>query len=396
MDGSMNTVKKIVLKKNEEGRLLAGHLWIFSNEIGTVQGAPGIGDTVEAYDAGGRYLGKGFYNPHSLIAFRLLTRGREEIDVAFFRTRIADALAFRQWCYPGLVSFRLVFGESDNLSGLIVDKYAGYLTVQFLSAGMEKNKEQVIAALTDLFSPAGIVGRNDSALRRLEGLEEKIEVLAGTVPERVEIEENGCRFQVDLAAGQKTGFYFDQRENRAALAKYCKGKKVIDCFCHTGAFGIEAAAAGAAEVVWVDSSAPALALARENAQLNGMADRFVSINADVMEFAAERKNIDKFDIIILDPPALIKSRKHFQAGYRAYRKLNTSAIESLHSGGILATSSCSHHLSPNDFRAVLEESAAKAGRQVRLLELRSQSRDHPVLLSMPETEYLKFAILEVI
>lgn len=387
---------KIILKHHEEQRLLAGHLWIFSNEIARIEGAPAIGDTVEAFTAAGQYLGKGFYNPHSLIAFRLLTRGQEEIDDDFFRERIAAALAFRRALYPGQASFRLVFGESDLLPGLIVDKYGDYCAVQFLSAGMEKNRSLIVTALEQVLAPAGIVGRNDSALRRLEGLEEKTEVITGTIPPRIEIEENGCRFAVDLTGGQKTGFFFDQRENRAALARYCEGKKVIDCFCHTGAFGIEAAAAGAAEVVGVDSSAPALRIAEENARLNNVDGKFSTIEADVMAFTGERKNLNKFDIIILDPPALIKSRKHFQAGYRAYRKLNTSAIESIRSGGLLATSSCSHHLSPEDFRLVLKESAAKARRQVRLLELRSQGRDHPVLLSMPETEYLKCAILEIV
>jgi len=389
-------MNKIILKRHEDRRIRSGHRWIFSNEIDRVEGAPAIGDTVEAYDAAGRFLGAGFYNPHSLIAFRLLTDKQEAIGQSFFRKRIERALAFRRELYPGLESFRLVFGESDGLSGLIVDKYVGYLAVQFLTAGMEKNKDAVLGALREILAPEGIVGRNDSSLRTMEGLPQTVEVYSGSVPDRVQIEENGSLFWADLKGGQKTGFFFDQRDNRAALAKYCRGKRVIDCFCHTGAFGIYAARAGAAAVTFVDASAPALELARANALLNGYEGIFQSVRTDVMEFVGIKNNLDKFDIIILDPPALIKSKKHFQAGYRAYRKLNTAAFESLGPGGIVATSSCSHNVTPQDFRALLHESAARAGRQVRLLEMRSQSLDHPVLLSMPETEYLKFAILEVV
>jgi 23S rRNA (cytosine1962-C5)-methyltransferase len=389
-------MNKIILKRHEDRRIRAGHRWVFSNEIDRIDGAPQAGETVEACDAAGRSIGTGFYNPNSLIAFRLLTEKQEAIDRTFFRRRIERALAFRRGLYPGLESFRLVFGESDGLSGLIVDKFGDYLAVQFLAAGMEKNKDAVLEALREILSPAGIVGRNDAGLRAMEGLPLTVEVYAGDVPDRVQIEENGSLFWADLKGGQKTGFFFDQRDNRAALAKYCRGKRVIDCFCHTGAFGIYAARAGASAVTFVDASAPALDIARANALLNGYEGIFQSIRTDVMEFVGVKNNLDKFDIIILDPPALIKSKKHFQAGYRAYRKLNTAAFESLGLGGILATSSCSHNVTPEDFRAMLQESAAKAGRQVRLLEMRSQSLDHPVLLSMPETEYLKFAILEVV
>jgi 23S rRNA (cytosine1962-C5)-methyltransferase len=388
-------MNRIILKKNEDRRIRGGHRWVFSNEIARIEGAPGAGETVGAIDAAGRFLGVGFFNPHSLIAFRLLNERDEPIDQSFFRARIERALAFRRAFYPALDSYRLIFGESDGLSGLIVDKYGDFLAVQFLSAGMEKNRAALLGALADVLAPKGIVGRNDSALRKLEGLPETVEILAGEVPDRVQIEENGCRFWADLKGGQKTGFFFDQRDNRAAFAPYCRGKRVIDCFCHSGAFGIYAARAGAAAVTWVDASAPALELARANAALNGLEPMFRGVQADVMEFVGQKQNLEKFDIIVLDPPALIKSRKHFQAGYRAYRKLNAAALENLAPGGILATSSCSHHLSPGDFRAMLQESAAHAGRQVRLLELRSQSKDHPILLAMPETEYLKFALLEV-
>lgn len=389
--------KELILKKGEEKRILSGHLWVFSNEVKEIRGLPASGDTVRLIDGSGRFIGIGFFNTDSLISFRFLSGKDEEINSDFFKTRIKNAVDFRRNIYPGLESFRAVFGESDCLPGLIVDKYGEYLAVQFLSAGMEKNKDLVVNALRDVFSPKGIIARNDSALRKLEGLESKVEVIFGNVPERFRIEENGCVFWVDLYSGQKTGFFFDQRENRAALSKYCSGKKVLDCFCHTGAFGIYAAKAGASEITCVDSSKTAIALAGENAKLNCLENLFCGVEADISDYLLKiRKENIKFDIIILDPPALIKSKKHFIPGYKAYRKLSILALDNLSGSGILAVSSCSHNLSFYDFRNMLAESAGKLGKQVRLIEQRSQARDHPVLLSMPETEYLKFAILQVI
>lgn len=387
----------IILKENEEKRIQSGHLWIFSNEIKEIKGGPLIGDIEELYDNSGRFLGMGFYNPHSLIAFRLLTKEKKNIGIEFWQEKIKAADNFRKEIYPGLNSYRAVFGESDGLPGLIVDKYESYLSVQFLSAGLEKNKEHIIEALKKIFNPSGIIARNDSGLRKLEGLEEKIEVLFGEIPEKVKIFDGVCSFWVNLNSGQKTGFFFDQRENRIALSKYCKSKKVLDCFCHTGAFGLHALKNGAERCVWIDSSNMALNFAKENAELNGYADKFNGIETDVSKFLTELSTSgNEFDIINLDPPALIKSKKYFHAGYKMYRKFNTAAMKNLKTGGILATSSCSHNLSPEDFRKMLKESAAAAGKQVRLLELKFQGRDHPIMLSMTETEYLKFAILQIL
>jgi 23S rRNA (cytosine1962-C5)-methyltransferase len=290
-----------------------------------------------------------------------------------------------------------VFGESDGLPGLIVDKYCSYLCVQFLSAGLEKNRVELIEALKEAFKPEGIIARNDSGLRALEGLEEKTETFFGNIPEKVAIDEGGLKFYADLAGGQKTGFFFDQRENRGVLAGYCKNKNFLDCFCHSGAFGIYAAKAGAKKVVWVDSSKSALALASENAALNGLEGEFNGECADAAVYlAALKEKTEKFDIINIDPPGLIKNKKNFHAGYRLYLKLNTLALEALRPGGILATSSCSHHMGREDFRKMLVQAAADSGKSVRVLEVRSQARDHPALISMPETEYLKFVVLQVI
>jgi len=389
---------KLILRKDEERRLLAGHLWIFSNEIAGIEGSPLKGDIVELYSAGKQFLGQGFFNPSSLIAFRLLTRTRDEITPEFWAGRIRSAFEYRRKIMGGQKSLRVVFGESDNIPGLIADKYGDVLSVQFLSAGIERNSDAVVAALRQVFDPAGIVARNDSALRALEGLEETSGVLWGDVPPRLEIEQDGIRFEVHPSAGQKTGFFFDQRENRLALSHYCAGKKLLDVFSYTGSFSMYALKNGAAKAVAVDSSAQALETAAVNARLNGAGDRFSTVQADCFDFFSgdnERPDGEKYDIIVLDPPSLVKNKKHLQAGFRAYVKLNAAALARLSSGGLLATSSCSHHLSPADFRLMLMQAAGKARKMVRLVEQRSQGRDHPVLVSMPETEYLKFAVLEL-
>lgn len=390
-------MKKLILKKNEEKRLNTGHLWIFSNEIQKIEGAPETGEIVELSDHSGNFAGRGFFNSKSLITFRLLTRERTVIDNEFWRQRIQKALAYRKSIYGEAESFRAVFGESDGLPGLIVDKYAGYLSVQFLSAGIEKNAGALVEIMREVFSPEGIIARNDSSLRTLEGLEEKTEVLFGKIPDSVEISENGVKFSVSLSAGQKTGFFFDQRENRQAFSAHCRNKSVLDCYCHTGGFGIYAAKAGASSVTLVDSSKPALEAASRNAALNGAAKTAVTVHEDVEKYLEELKREGKkFDIINLDPPALIKNKKSFFAGARLYEKLNATAMSLLSPGGILGTSSCSHHLGREDFVKMLRSAGGRAGKQFKVLELRSQAKDHPVLLSMPETEYLKFAIMRVI
>ena len=389
--------KKIFLKKNEEFRIASGHQWVFSNEIREVQGGPKSGDIVDLFDNLQHFIGKGFYNPSSLIAVRLITRTEQVPDRALWLDRVSKALEYRKKLYPGENSFRAVFGESDGIPGLVVDKYEDFLSVQFLSAGIEANRDTFIEVLKDVFKPKGIIARNDSRLRKLEGLEEKTEVLFGEIPEKVQFRESGNLFQADLTSGQKTGFFFDQRDNRKLLSKYCAGKKMLDAHCHTGAFGIYALKNGANSAVWLDSSKSALERAEENAKLNGFGEKFSGVEGDVLEYLCDEQAAgEKFDIINLDPPALIKSKKDINAGFRLYVKLNAAALNLLGKGGMLATSSCSHNLSPEGFREMLKEAAGKAKRQVRLLERGTQAKDHPILLSMNETEYLKFAILEVI
>jgi 23S rRNA (cytosine1962-C5)-methyltransferase len=387
-------MKKIILKAGEGKRVKNGHKWVFSNEIKLVEASPKAGEIVSLYDNAETFIGRGFYNPHSLIAFRLLTRKDEDINVQFWKKRIEQAKLFRERVYPGAKSYRAVFGESDNMSGTVIDKYEDYLSVQFVSAGADAHKDDILLAAQSAYDPKGIYIRNDVGLRKLENanLKDENEVYKGEMPADVIIEENGLKFYADIAGGQKTGYFFDQRDNRAKLAQYANGAKLLDCYCHSGAFGICAKKAGAREVVFVDSSMPALETAEKNYNLNGFKS-FDGVKADALEYLeSSEAQKEGFDIVNIDPPGLIKSRKDFNAGFRHYVKVNEAAVKLLKSGGILATSSCSHHLAFKDFKEVICQAAAKAEKEVLLLEYGFQAKDHPVMASMPETEYLNFAI----
>jgi len=386
---------KIILKAGEGKRVKNGHKWVFSNEIKQVEGSPKAGDIVELYDNAEAFIGKGFYNPHSLIAFRLITQKDEDINISFWQKRIEEAKLLRNRVYPQAKSYRAVFGESDNMSGVILDKYEDYLCAQFVSSGAAARKADILQAAQNVFNAKGIYIRNDAHLRILEnaGLKAENEVFSGTIPESVIIEENNLKFYTDIIGGQKTGHFFDQRDNRLKLTQYIKGAKLLDCYCHTGAFGIYAKNAGAKEVVFADSSMPALQTAEKNYGLNGFKE-FNGIEADALEYL-ESKEAKKegFDIVNIDPPGLIKSKKDFNAGFKHYVKVNEAAINLLKRGGILATSSCSHHLAFKDFKEVISQAAAKAKKEALIIECGFQAKDHPVLASMPETEYLNFAVV---
>lgn len=393
----MTEYPAIVLKPREELRLKAGHLWAFSNEIAEAPRGLAPGTLADLKRSGSAFVGRGFYHPHSLIAFRVLTSQPEAIDASFFLKRLEAAKAWRERLYPGSRAYRWVFGESDGLPGLIVDRYGDYLAVQILAAGMERFKETIFDALQQLSQPKGIVWRADAPLRELEGLpQEPPKIVAGTAPPRVEIETENGLFAVDLIGGQKTGFYFDQRENRQAAARFCTDKRVLDCFCYSGGFGIAAGKAGAKEIVFVDSSHAALEMADENARRNGLESKATCVEGDALALLAQRNPGGAFDVIGIDPPAYAKSKKHLPVALKAYEKLNALAMNALPRGGILISSSCSHHVSRELFLEMLRHAARKAQRVVRVLEVRSQAKDHPVLLTMPETEYLKCAILQVL
>ncbi len=388
----------ITLKPKEEGRLIGGHLWAFSNEIAKAPEGHEPGGLADLYHADKGFVGRGFYHPNSLIAFRLLTTQKDDtIDEAFFEKRLRDAMALREMAYPGCTAYRWVFGESDRLPGLVVDRFGAYLSVQILSAGMERFKDTIMAVLARLSEARGIVWRPDASMRKLEGLAEGNPVVTlGDVPARLPITlENGI-FEVDLIGGQKTGFYFDQRDNRQALASLCKGKKILDAFCYSGGFGIAAARAGAREVIFADSARAALELAEDNWAHNELDVASTFVEGDAGKLLEHESPGGPFDVICIDPPAFARSKKHIPAALKAYEKLNALAITALPRGGLLATSSCSHHVDRGTVLEMLRRSARRAHKPVRLLELRGQAKDHPALLAMPETEYLKFAILQIL
>jgi 23S rRNA (cytosine1962-C5)-methyltransferase len=389
---------RITLNKNEDRRIKSGHPWVFSNEIREVAGERSAGIAAELYDAAGGFIGVGHYNPHSLIAFRLVSRVREDIDsVEFFEGRIASALAHRQARYPSLSSYRAVYGESDFLPGLVVDRYGDYLSIQLLSAAMDCRREQIIAALRKVFEPLGIIARNDVGVRKLEGLEEQVELLWGDIPELVEMEENSLRFKVSLREGQKTGAFLDQKQNHLLLREICAGKRVLDCFCYTGGWAIHAASFGADAVLGVDISARAVGLASSNAKLNKVSDRVIFEECDAFErLRSLHQEGRSFGVIVMDPPAFVKSRKNIAEATKGYLTVNRRALELLDPGGYLITCSCSYHMGREAFRDMLIQASRLAKREVRMVETCSQAPDHPVLLSFPESEYLKCFMLQVV
>jgi len=381
----------IKLKKKEERRVLRGHPWVFSNEVQDLPADAVPGEAVEVRDNAGKFIGRGYVNPRSLIAVRILTRKQEDLDAAFFVNRISRARDLRRELGFG-DSCRVVFSESDGLPGLIVDKYADTLVVQSLTAGIDVVLELVLAALRAVYAPKTIVLRNDTSSRALEGLPQEKRVALGETSGQVEFEESGIRYHVDVLEGQKTGFFFDQRENRLALKSLVQGRRTLDCFCYAGAWALSAARYGASEVIGIDSSEKAVALARENAALNGLSATFVV--ADVFEKLRElEKQKERFGCIILDPPAFVKSRAKVREALKGYKEINLRAMRLLEPGGFLVTCSCSHHIDEALFREMLIDAAWSAGRQARLLEMRTQARDHPMLLAARETQYLKCAIL---
>jgi len=389
--------KRLVLRKNQDRRVRGGHPWIFSNEVATLEGAPAPGDLVEVADVRGAFLGRAYYNPQSLICARLVTRKRDEVDADLFVKRMERALRLREAALPGERVLRVVYGESDFLPGLVVDRYGDHLAVQVLTLGMELRQDLVREALERVFAPRGVVRVADSPLRTLEGLPLERVVWWGEVPERVEVELEGFRVEADLLHGQKTGLFLDQRLNRRVAETRAAGRRVLDLFCYQGEWAMHAARGGAASVLAVDSSEPALAAAARNLERNGLADRVGLKRGDVFDVLRQLERAgERFGLVILDPPALVKSRKHLAAGARAYRELNRAAMALLEEEGVLMTCSCSHHLDDTLFRQVLLESARAAHRPFRVVDWRGESPDHPELLAVPETHYLKCAVLQAV
>jgi 23S rRNA (cytosine1962-C5)-methyltransferase len=390
-------VRTIKLKKNEDRRLRAGHLWVFSNEIANITDGFTPGEIVDIINHAGRFVGRGYINPHSLISARVLTREKETIDERFFASKIERALALRRRMLPDEQACRVVFGEADGLPGLVIDKYADVLALQISTLGMYSCLGLVLGALPATDLPARtVVLRADTPLAALEGFSGESRVLVGALEGAVTIEHDGLLFDVDVRGGQKTGFYLDQRENRRTTARVLKGLKVLDCFCYTGAWSLYAGAGGAEEVLGIDSSEKAIAMARDNAERNRFGEVCRFDTADAFERLDLLVRLgEKFGCVILDPPGLVKSKRHLKQGEAAYERLNRLAMELLSPDGLLISCSCSYHVSGERFRHILSSAARKCRRGATLVEMRGQARDHPTLLAMPETSYLKCAVLRI-
>jgi 23S rRNA (cytosine1962-C5)-methyltransferase len=391
----MRTIK---LKKNEDRRIRAGHLWIFSNEIANLEQNFSPGETVDIITHGDAYVGRGYINPHSLISVRLLTRDKEQIDVDFYAKRIRQALSLRQRICPGDESYRVVFGEADGLPGLVIDKYADTLVLQVSTLGMHTRLAEILAALPRAgLTARTVVLRADTPMAELEGFSGENSLLDGELNSPVKIEQDGLFFLVDVMQGQKTGFYLDQRDNRRSACGLLEGMRVLDCFCYTGAWSVYAAKAGAKQVVGIDSSAGAIEMAGRNAALNSLESVCSFETANVFEKLDElAQKEEKFDFVILDPPALVKNKRLLKQGEAAYEKINHLAMKLISPGGWLISCSCSFHISREHFAQILSAAARKVRRSPIVIEWRGQARDHPTLLSMPETAYLKCAIIRIL
>ncbi len=388
-------IPTITLRKKAVKRLRAGHPWAFRGDVMAAPPELAPGDVVDAVDVSGHLAGRGFYNPASLITFRMVSREAEALDEAFWRRRLETALALRDLVVPpGDTACRLVHAEADGLPGLVVDRYEDILVVQSLTAGVERRVSTWLPLLVELTSARAVLARNDPKARDLEGLPRRKHPLHGEVPAEVVVTENGYRFVVDLEGGQKTGAFLDQRENRAAAARYARGR-VLDAFCYQGWFGIQCASQ-ADEVVAVDGSQPALDMVARNADLNGT-DNVRTVRDNVFDYLYRLdKEGERFDLVLLDPPAFAKSKQSVETAVKGYKEINLRAMRLLPAGGILVTSSCSFHLSETRFLEVLENAARDGRRVIQVLEKRTQARDHPILLTHPESYYLKCFVVRVL
>lgn len=423
---------KVYLSRNRKKRLEQGHPWVYQNEIERIDGNPAPGEIVEVLNHSGHFLAKGYINPASQIAVRVLTYDQKtEIDESFFESRVRDAWSYRQRLLEGTNACRVIYGEADFLPGVIVDKFADVLVIQILSYGMEVQRDKLVQALITILQPKGIYERSDVSIRELEGLEQRTGLLWGEAPREVEILENGLRYIVDIEAGQKTGFFFDQRENRAAIAPlmagwgerhgimlqergmanelfpvdkrgkivknpFWDGAEVLECFSHTGSFTLNACKHGAKKVTCLDISEHAIETAKRNITMNGFLHRvnFEVANAfDYLREQVQAKNL--WDVVILDPPAFAKTKGAVKGACRGYKDINLNGMKLVRDGGFLVTASCSYHMKPELFREVIQEAAADAKKILRLVHWSGAGKDHPEILGVDEGHYLKFAIFEV-
>ena len=392
----------VTLKKGEGRMLKSGGLWIFDNEIASILGSFEDGDIVAVHDFDGYGLGKGFINRNSKIRVRMMTRNRhQEIDEAFLKMRVQEAWDYRKKV-SDTGSCRVIFGEADFLPGLVVDKFSDVLVVQSLALGIDRLKDQIVELLKEVLAADGIkirgvYERSDAKVRRQEGMELYKGFIGEPFDTNVEIEENGVRYMVDVKDGQKTGFFLDQKYNRKAIQHLCKDAKVLDCFTHTGSFALNAGYGGAKEVTGVDASELAVEQATLNSKLNGMEDRVKFICRDVFELLPElEEKGEKFDVVILDPPAFTKSRNSVKNAVKGYREINLRAMKLVRDGGFLATCSCSHFMTYEMFTQTIHQAARNVHKRLRQVEYRTQAPDHPILWAAEESYYLKFYVFQVV
>ena len=391
----------VILKKGEGRSLKAGGMWVYDNEIASIMGSFENGDVVEVRDFDGYCMGVGYINTRSKITVRMLSRKKDMmIDAAFLEQRVRDAWEYRKQTID-TSSCRLIFGEADFLPGIVVDKFSDVLVVESLALGIDKWKLVIVEALKKVLAEDGIVirgvyERSDAKVRLQEGMERSKGFIGEPFDTKVEIVENGVRYMVDVEDGQKTGFFLDQKNNRAAIHRFCKGKRVLDCFTHTGSFALNAGIAGASSVLGVDASQLAVDQAIENAKLNGLEERVRFQCADVFELLPQLETQGElFDVVILDPPAFTKSRNSVKNAVKGYREINLRGMKLVKDGGFLATCSCSHFMEPELFAKTIREAATGAHKRLRQVEFRTQACDHPILWAADQSYYLKFYIFQV-
>ncbi len=392
----------VKLKKGQGRTLKAGGMWIYDNEIDTITGDFQEGDVVSVWDFDGYCMGCGFLNTRSRIAVRMLSRQKDAvIDQAFLEQRVRDAWEYRRQAVDTSCC-RLIFGEADFLPGIVVDKFSDVLVVESLALGIDRWKKVIVEAVKKVLAQEGIVirgvyERSDAKVRLQEGMERSKGFMGEPFDTKVEIVENVVKYMVDVEDGQKTGFFLDQKGNRAAISRFCRGKRVLDCFTHTGSFALNAGMAGAESVLGVDASALAVEQARENARLNHLEDRVRFQCEDVFELLPRlEQEGQQFDVVILDPPAFTKSRSSVKNAVKGYREINMRGLRLVREGGFLATCSCSHFMDPDLFAKTIREAATGARRRLRQVEFRTQSCDHPILWAADQSYYLKFYIFQVV
>lgn len=385
------------MARGRHRRILEGHPWVFQGEVERVHGDFEPGDIVTVVDGRGHLLGKGYINPRSQILVRMLTTRDEPIDAEFFARRLERAWRHRQRLLSDTEACRVVFGEADFLPGLIVDKFGEVLVIQALALGIDRWLGPITETLDRLIQPLGIFERNDAPVRELEGLPQRKGPLRGEFDPRRVIHENGLKVAVDVENGQKTGYFLDQRENRYAIRKYSEGARVLDCFSNVGGFALNAVAAGAREVIAVDASGSALREVEENARLNGLDGRIAVREGNAFDILRQLEaKQERFDLIVLDPPAFAKNKGALEGAVRGYKEINLRALRMIPEGGFLVTCSCSYHVSPDLFKAVVRDAALDARRRLRLIEERAQGVDHPIVVGYEESHYLKCHIYEVL